>query len=176
MPPILMTLQGIREETPALRQPGDWRLISVRPQMGWPTRAQPIDFEGHEVWLIPITEDAKPGLAVRNAGLNRDATYAMLYRLLSLISWYEEAGAIVTGHGGGSPLFPNYGREDRNLVIQQDAFDFHRMPSVDDERSKLAIALMREGRGLNHPAYSFLTFYRVLECAMRAQHAQALHH
>ena len=29
----------------------------------------------------------------------------------------------------------------------------------------LALGLMREGRGLNHPAYAFLSFFRVLEVA-----------
>lgn len=166
MPIELKSLQEVREETPGLLQPGDWRLINVRPQMAWPTKAQSINFEDHEVWVVPVTNNAKPGLAVRNARLERDATFAMLYRLLSLISWYEEAGAIVTGHGGGSPLFPSYGEEKGSVTLLPDTIDFNRMPLVARPDAQLALALMREGRGLNHPAYSFLTFYRVLECAI----------
>src|SRR4029077_17672582 len=34
-----------------------------------------------------------------------------------------------------------------------------------DPKALLALALMREGRGLNHPAYGFLSFFRVLDVA-----------
>jgi hypothetical protein len=44
-------------------------------------------------------------------------------------------------------------------------FDLDYLPEVTDPRAQLALALMREGRGLNHPAYAFVSFYRVLECA-----------
>jgi hypothetical protein len=36
---------------------------------------------------------------------------------------------------------------------------------VTEERAQRALALMREGRGLNHPGYAFLSFYKVLEVA-----------
>ena len=36
-------------------------------------------------------------------------------------------------------------------------------PDVGDEKAQLALALMREGRGLNHPGYAFLSFYKILE-------------
>lgn len=162
----LKTLQQIREETPELVQPGDWLLINVEPKMAWPNRSQLINFEGHDVWLLPITENAHPGLAVRNSKLDRDQTIAMLYRLLSVIAWYKDDGATVSSHGGGRPLFPIYGKSSSIPTILPDTFDFTGMPPVVDDTAKLALALMREGRGLNHPAYSFLAFYRVLECAL----------
>jgi hypothetical protein len=44
-------------------------------------------------------------------------------------------------------------------------FDLSYFPEVADEKALLALGLMREGRGLNHVGYSFLSFYRVLEIA-----------
>ena len=44
-----------------------------------------------------------------------------------------------------------------------DEFDLSDLPAVEDGAGKLALALMREGRGLNHPGYSFLSFFRALE-------------
>jgi hypothetical protein len=38
-------------------------------------------------------------------------------------------------------------------------------PEVTDEKAMLALGLMREGRGLNHVGYAFLSFYRILETA-----------
>lgn len=166
MPVELKTLHEIREETPGLKQPGTWLVINIEPRMAWPTRAQCFDFEGHQIWLLPVTQDAYPGLAVRDPKLKRDAAYAMLYRALSVISWLEDAGAIVEGRGGGSPYFPIYGVRDRSNTTLQDTFDLTELPVIEGDVAKLALALMREGRGLNHPAYSFLSFYRVIERAI----------
>lgn len=162
----IKTLQEIREEAPGLKQPGDWHVINIEPRMSWPTVAQSFNFEGHEIWLIPINETSYPGLAVRNPKLKRDDAYAMLYRALSVISWLEDAGATVESRGGGSPLFPAYGGSRRSSVVQQFPFDLTDLPAIDSEVAKLALALLREGRGLNHPAYSFLSFYRVIERAI----------
>jgi hypothetical protein len=40
------------------------------------------------------------------------------------------------------------------------------LPEPTEDRGRLALALMREGHSLNHPAYAFLSFYRVLEAAL----------
>jgi hypothetical protein len=44
-------------------------------------------------------------------------------------------------------------------------FDLSYFPEPDNEKAPLALALMREGRGLNHPTYAFLSFFRILEVA-----------
>ena len=48
----------------------------------------------------------------------------------------------------------------------RDEFDLSYLPEPDDEKALLAMALLREGRGLNHPGYAFLSSYRVLEVAI----------
>lgn len=160
------TLEEIREENPALLQAGSWKLINIDPRMAWPTSAQSFEFEGFPIWLIPITENAYPGLAMRDGPQDRNEAYAVLYRALSVISWMQGAGATVVGAGGGSPLFPIYGIERPPREYQRDPFDLTEMPNVEDPNAKLALALMREGRGLRHPAYSFLSFFRIVERAV----------
>jgi hypothetical protein len=162
----LKSLAQIRQDAPGLMKPGSWLVINIEPKMPWPSITQSFEFEDHEVWLIPITEDAYPGLAVRNARLPRDEALAMLYRALSMISWLEDGGAVVVSRGGGSPLFPIYGSKNQRLTIRSDPFDDSQFIIINSDDAKLALALMREGRGLRHPAYSFLTFYRVLELAL----------
>lgn len=49
--------------------------------------------------------------------------------------------------------------------IRED-FDLSDLPVITNAAGKLALALMREGRGLNHSAYSFLSFFRALEIAI----------
>jgi Methylamine utilization protein MauJ len=161
----IKTLQAIRDEEPGLKEPGTWYVINIVPRMAWPIMAQSFYFEEHEIWIVPVTESAYPGLAVRNPSLDSNEASAMLYRALSLISWLKDGGVVVEGHGGGSPLFPIYGNQQRTNMILQDTFDLMDLPVLESESAKLALALMREGRGLNHPAYSFLSFYRIVELA-----------
>jgi hypothetical protein len=51
-------------------------------------------------------------------------------------------------------------------IAIRDTFDLSDLPQAQDDRGRLALALMREGRGLNHQAYAFLSFFRVLETAI----------
>lgn len=57
------------------------------------------------------------------------------------------------------------GRQQRFGYSVQSDFDFSYLPEPEQEKEKLALAIMREARAINHPAYAFLSFYRVLEVA-----------
>jgi hypothetical protein len=57
------------------------------------------------------------------------------------------------------------GRSPQQFASIRDEFHLDYLPEPRDERTLLAMALMREGRGLNHPGYAFVSFYRVLEVA-----------
>jgi hypothetical protein len=57
------------------------------------------------------------------------------------------------------------GRDKERGFLIRDAFDLSYLPEVIEEKAMLALALMREGRGLNHVGYAFLSFYRILEVA-----------
>jgi hypothetical protein len=46
-----------------------------------------------------------------------------------------------------------------------DEFDLSYFPEPTDQRALAALALMPEGRGLNHPAHAFLLLYRAAEVA-----------
>jgi hypothetical protein len=85
--------------------------------------------------------------------------------VLELLSWVERHGITVDGFTGGSLPRP-LGREKTMGFSISDEFELEYLPEPVDERALLALALMREGRALNHPAYAFLSFYRVLEVAL----------
>jgi hypothetical protein len=55
------------------------------------------------------------------------------------------------------------GRSKGRMGSVCDEFDLSYFPEPTSEEALLALALMREGRGLNHPAYAFLSFFRVLD-------------
>jgi hypothetical protein len=55
------------------------------------------------------------------------------------------------------------GRRAPPAVVLTQTLDVSYIPEPADSRARLALALMRDGRGLNQAAYAFLSFYRVIE-------------
>lgn len=98
-------------------------------------------------------------------GLIQDDAFALLHRALSLIAWLDNSGAVVTHMTGGN-LPRMMGLTKATGLTIRDELDLSDLPIVNDARAGVAQALMREGRGLNHPAYAFLSFYKVLETAI----------
>jgi hypothetical protein len=118
------------------------------------------------VWILPITKQHFPALAMKvPPGMGRKECERLLMRFLSTLAWVEDKGFLVDSIGGGSMPVP-MGRPRRHGFGICEEFDLSYFPEPSDEKALLALALMREGRGLNHPGYAFLSFYRVLEVAL----------
>lgn len=150
----------------------DWIIAYVNPAMAWPVTAQKVSFRGDDFWIVPITKDAYPAVAARVRGRRADDVRERISRFLSVLSWVEASGVLIKWFGGGSHLFPHKREGGRGWIIR-DEFDLKYLPEITDPKSMLALALMREGRGLAHPAYSFLSFWRVLEVAVGRRNIKA---
>ena len=160
------SLGEIIADTPGLQARGDWLCLNIETRTAWPTKAQPFFFEGCTVWVMPLTTDHYPGLAAdKPAEMDRDECFALLHRALSVLSWLQNTGAIVVHMSGGS-VPRMIGREQSIGNAIREEFDLSDLPAIQGPAGKLALALIREGRGLNHPAYSFLSFFRALEAAI----------
>ncbi|SCW56339.1 methylamine utilization protein MauJ [Ancylobacter rudongensis] len=153
-------------ETPDLKVNGEWLCINIESRTAWPTKPQAFIFEGRQVWVMPLSTDCYPGLATRKpSDMDHDECLALLHRALSVLTWLENAGATVVQMSGGNIPRMMGMRLGLGYAIRED-FDLSDLPTIESPRGKLALALMREGRGLNHPGYSFLSFFRVLETAI----------
>lgn len=153
-------------ETPELTVNGEWMSLNIDIRTPWPTKPQTFNFEGHQIWVMPITTDNYPGLAANKpANMDRDECFALLHRALSVLAWLQDTGAVVAHMSGGSLPRMMGIRQSFGYAIR-DEFDLSDLPVIENPGSKLALALMREGRGLNHPGYSFLSFFRALEAAI----------
>ncbi len=149
-----------------LAERGDWLVANVDTRTTWPVLPQWIEFRGHKIWILPVTKDHFPAVAMRiPAGVSREDGELLLMRFLSALCWVESFGVLVDGVGGGSRPVP-MGTQKRFHSSICEEFNLSYLPEPDDEKALLAMALMREGRALNHPAYAFLSFYRVLEVAL----------
>jgi hypothetical protein len=132
-------------------------------------------------------KDRYPAIAMKQPpGLSRQGCEKLVMRFLSALAWVEDAGYLVDGIGGGSLPSPMGRSKDGGFVIC-DEFDLSYLPEPTNEKALLALGLMREGRGLNHPGYSFLAFARIVELALGSgpkeqiawineQVARGLHH
>lgn len=166
---MLLTLKSLNDvvaETPDLLVHGDWLCINIDTNTPWPNKPQRFTFEGHELWVMPHTNENYAGLAINRPGnLTQDDTWALLHRALSLLAWGQDSGATVVSMSGGN-LPRMMGRTGTRGVSLRDSFDLSDLQQVGQDRARVALALMREGRGLNHPAYAFLSFFRALETAI----------
>ena len=159
-------LNEIVAETPGLLMNGEWVCLNIDTRTPWPTKPQSFAFEGHQLWVMPLTTDHYPGLAANKPPeMDRDESFALLHRALSVLAWLQNTGAVVVHMSGGN-LPRMMGRPHSLGNAIRDEFDLSDLPMIGDGTGKLALALMREGRGLNHPGYSFLSFFRALETAI----------
>jgi len=150
---------------PELLQPGNWVCLNVDTSCPRPVRPQSADFGGHRISVIPLTLEEHPGVAVRcSLSLNRDEAARLLYRFLSVLAWREQHGiAVAHQSGGGRPHMVGLNRKYGFSICE--SFDFTELICPEDEDTRIALALMREARSLNHYGYAFLSFWRVLELA-----------
>ncbi len=90
----------------------------------------------------------------------------LVMRFISMLSWVEEKGYTVEGGAlSGGNLPRPMGRDKQRGFSICDEFDLSYFPEVSNDKAMLALALMREGRGLDHVGYAFLSFYKILETA-----------
>jgi hypothetical protein len=148
-----------------LAQHGEWIVANIQTGSVWPVSAQKVMWRGLAFWIIPVMKDHYPAVAMRvPAGRSRSECEGFLMRFVSNLSWVENRGFMVDGVGGGNLPRP-MGRDKKSGFSICDEFDLSYFPEPASREALLALALMREGRGLNHPAYAFLSFFRVLEVA-----------
>jgi hypothetical protein len=163
MIPEILELKDVL--TGDLKQHGRWLVASVNARMSWTLMLQKVIYRGAELWVLPITKQHYPGVAFnRPVSMARDAAERLLLQFCSSLAWIENGGILVE-HMTENPRVMPMGRPQRLGYSVQNDFDFSYLPEPTDEKRQLALAIMREARALNHPAYAFLSFYRVLEIA-----------
>jgi hypothetical protein len=150
-----------------LGQHGEWIVASIATTSPWPTAAQKMRWRGADIWIMPVMKGFFPAVAMMvPPGKARHECEELVMRFISMLSWVEERGYAVEGGGlSGGNLPRPMGRDKQRGFVICDEFDLSYFPEVTEEKAMLALALMREGRGLNHVGYAFLSFYKVLETA-----------
>jgi hypothetical protein len=150
-----------------LAERGEWIVANIQTTSAWPVKSQKVTYRGEAFFIVPIMRGYFPAVAMKvPKGKSRAECEKLVMRFVSNLAWVEDQGLIVDGLGGGSLPAPMGRDKERGLSICEE-FDLSYFPEPTSVRALLALALMREGRGLNHPAYAFLSFFRVLEVAFQ---------
>jgi hypothetical protein len=150
-----------------LAQSGDWIVANISTDSFWPIASQKVRWRGVDIWIMPIMKGFYPAVAMMvPRGKTRAESEVLVMRFISMLSWVEEKGYTIEGGGlSGGNLPRPMGRDKQRGFSICDEFDLSYFPEVADDKAMLALALMREGRGLNHVGYAFLSFYKILETA-----------
>ena len=161
-PPYIRT--GSPEEAEAYRrQSGEWTVASLQQSIGWTQKPIAIDYAGRTFLLLPEDEHNLPAIATlgEHAVCRRG-----ILEFVSALAWSSGGSVAVESWTGGSQI---YRTSKRPIVGQVTAQFFHidYLPDPADPNHRLALALFHEGSTLIyvHVAYSFLSFYKIINLA-----------
>jgi hypothetical protein len=158
-PPYIRT--GSTEEAEAYRrQSGEWTVASLQQSIGWTQKPITIDYAGRKFLLLPEDEQNLPAIAT----LGEDALCRRaILEFASALAWSSGGSVAVKSWTGGSQI---YRTRKQPIFGQMTAQSFHidYLPAPEDTNHRLALALFHEGSTLIyvHVAYSFLSFYKIV--------------
>ncbi|HWQ38355.1 MAG TPA: methylamine utilization protein MauJ [Burkholderiales bacterium] len=167
-PPYIRT--GSTEEAKVYSsQPGPWTVANLQQSIGWTQKPITVDYAGRTFLLLP-EDDSLPAIATRG---NHDECRRAILEFASALAWSSGGSVAVESWGGGSHIFRS-GKRSTGGQISTTHFHVDYLPSPLDKDHKLALALFHEGSTLTHVhvAYSFLSFYKIINLAS-GQHGAA---
>ncbi len=146
---------------------GYWLLANLSQHIGIPKEKTLVQFCGRLILLLPGDETLLPASAILCADSeeSREEARLIVMRLVSSLSWVDGIAInILHWSGGGRPFRASKGILDSSGVGGR---RIRYLPDVQDENARLALAFYREALGLNHIAYSFLSYYKILNLRYR---------
>jgi len=149
-----------------------WLTAGVASSITWPSLDVCIEYAGDEYFLRGSELDGKPsppGITIACERNDSDDAISKIYRFTSILSWYMGGYVDVSGYIWGSHpcLYGDLRTVFSTLGIAgEKSFNCNYLPVIEDDNTRKALAFWREGQRLEsvHTSYSFLSFYKVIEC------------
>ncbi|WP_374648737.1 methylamine utilization protein MauJ [Rhizorhabdus sp.] len=146
-------------------QTGEWVIANINTSISWPVNPEKYSYNGRAFYIIPLTKDHDPAVACHRSSEPLSEDKSRLLKFLSALCWTQRGGAIVSRFHTDVLPRPAHNPANRGSASLH-GLGLTYLPVATERRQEIALALMREGMGLNHPAYAFLSFFRVLEAAL----------
>lgn len=155
-----------------------WVSVGVVSSIAWSQEDVWIRYDGHEYFLQGVKRDEQndkvrsaPGISTRAEQHNMDDAMSRLYRFTSILGYFKRGYVDITNRLWGSSVMRFGSTPDVYTELTQGdshGFDCNHMPIIENQQVRKALAFLREGRRLSrvHDAYSFLSFFKVLESQM----------
>ena len=150
---------------------GHWIVANVRQQVGWPEHKLIVYFRDVPLLFMPEKDNGYPAIAVccKN-GISEGRAKEVINHFLSSMSWSTEKPVeIECLTGGGRPYV--MGKSAGCRIISK-PFRIHYLPDTADKDARLALAFYREAMSLSHPAYSFLSYYKIINLKYKTGDSQ----
>ena len=143
--------------------------------MLWPETEITISYNNREIIMRPGNQNRYPDASIlRKPTETYYQAATLLQRFLSVLSWWNGAAIITTGHTGGTHRIrvggwrePEKLLDANHLYIQKQNFRIESWPVLKTQNQSLAVAIYREALGINHETYKFLGFFKVLNINLK---------
>lgn len=154
-----------------LREHRGWISAGIATSIAWPWEDVWVEYNGHGYLLrgVDSSDDHRRWPCINTPADHGhiDEAMAKLYHFTSTLGFFMRGFVDVTGYISGShpTLYGDRNAETTTLLGRGQHFCCNHMPVVDDDRIRMALAFLREGRRLEHvyAPYSFLSYFKVLE-------------
>lgn len=130
----------------------------------WTTEPIAANYRGHTYWLLPETKGTPPAVATLQGQTSYEEGRWRLMRFLSALAWSMKCGIGTEGVAASGYLRVM----GASLVAKHASCQWTEVPKLPEPtttEAATALALMREARSNLHPAFRFLSYYRVVESA-----------
>lgn len=159
-----------------LRSRLGWVSAAVVASIPWPSKDVWIRYAGDDFVLRGTgnREDRRaPSIAIPGSRNEIEVCLGRIYRLTSVLGWFFDGYVdVVDVVSGTRPI--SFGAQTRHAhastgVWGDRSFDCNYMPLIEEDQIRVALAFWREGEHLYgvHDAYSFLSYFKVIESKYR---------
>lgn len=140
---------------------GPWIIANINTWIGWPEKRTIVEYRNLKMYLFPEEDDLYPCIGViKSSSTKDDEIRKIIMQFISELTWVEQNRInIVAWLGGGYPFRM---KKSKSTTIVSPHFRITYLPEIEDDKIRLALAFYREGLGLDHKAYSFLSFYKII--------------
>jgi hypothetical protein len=137
-----------------------WSHVGVKGSADWPDKETKIQFGGHELILRPATKDTEQSIHIALQEISDTDALNLINHFLSILTWCTDQGMENLYGWSGNPIPVSVPRQSRP-VGSSIAFLFYRN-AENDPKTRLALALYREGRTINSIPFEFLSYFKIL--------------
>lgn len=148
---------------------GNWVVVNFETRGVWVSEDTDILYKGYKLIAMPAEQDKLPAVAMvlnqsveGDPELTRENAQMLLCNFLSAHSWHSGHMVNINGFSGGG--YPSRYAPSKNVPYTQAerVHFFDEIPEVYEEKETLALALMREAKAINNPAFQFLSYSKIL--------------